>query len=549
MSMMDPRAQQPQQRRGAPAQPSGGGIPFAGMEGLLFELRQFEGINTRTGRSSIKDEQYSWLENLMPIAEGNLRSMYSNAAPIYAATGGTQIVYLKMYNIGPLQYAGVFLSDGTAFQVATSGAITPISTVPGTFYNGTSPPAVAQWGSSGIVIVGKPATGNGYWAWDGTLYSPGSASPAWLNGGTPTTMPNGVAGTYVETFQSRVWICNGTNLLFTAGGNGAQFSAGSGGGVTPATDSFLRVGFTAVKQANGYLYLFGDSSINVISNVQTSASSVTTFNNQNTDPQVGCPWPATIVQWGRGLMFANPEGVYLLMGGAVEKISEDLDGLFLNAVFSPLPTGAVAWIFLMKCYCFTLRVTDYLGNVRTVICVFTGKAWFIASQVTQPVYIDQQEINSVITAWGTDGFSLFQLFQTPSTALKKTLQGKLWQGDSYLIIKQPLRLYNKGQDFSNNGYSFAGTLDMQTETGQLTTPATIASKALPIVWQNNSQQVVTWQNNSSAAVVFVVSVFTLFGQDQQGVAPLLGLTLVSMSSDFQISAISLLYRKFGPVGG
>jgi len=319
--------------------------------------------------------------------------------------------------------------------------------------------------------------------------------------------------------------------------------------VTPATDSFLRVGFTAIKQANGYLYLFGDSSINVISNVQTSASSVTTFNNQNTDPQIGCPWPATIVQWGRGLIFANPEGVYLLLGGAVEKISEDLDGLFLSGAFSPLPTGAVAWIYRMKCYCMTLRVTDYLGNLRTVICVFTGRAWFLASQVTQPVYIDLQEINSVITAWGTDGNSLFQLFQVPSTSLKKTLQGKLWQGDSYLVIKQPLRLYNLGQDFSGNGYSFSGTLDMQTETGQFTAPASLASKALPIIWINQTGGVVNWQNVSAQPIVFIVQAFTLFGQDQQGVAPLLGLTLQSTSSDFQISAISLLYRKFGPVGG
>jgi hypothetical protein len=548
MSMMDPRAQ-PRPRQ-PPAQGGGGagGVPFAGMEGLLFELKKFEGINTRTARTSIKDEQYSWLENLMPIAEGNLRSMWSNAAPINSAPGGKQVIYLKMYNIGAVQYAGVFLSDGTANQVAMNGTVTPISSTPGTFYNGGDLPNVAQWGSSGILIV-TTASANGYFAWDGTLYPPGSASPTWLNGGTPTTMPNGVAGTYVETFQSRAWITNHTNLLFSAGGNGAQFAAGSGGGVTPATDSFLRVGFTAVKQANGYLYLFGDSSINVISNVQTSASSVTTFNNQNTDPQVGCPWPATIVQWGRGLMFANPEGVYLLMGGAVEKISEDLDGLFLGAVFSPLPTGAVAWIYRVRCYCFTLRVMDYLGNIRTVICVFTGKAWFIASQVTQPVYIDLQEINSIITAWGTDGNAVFQLFQVPSTALNKILQGKLWQGDSYIVIKQPLRLYSLGEDFSNMGYSFSGTLDMQTETGQFTAPASLASKALPIIWLNNSSQVVTWQNNSLQPVVFTVQTFTLFGQDQQGVAPLLGLTLVSMSSDFQLSAVSLLYRKFGPVGG
>jgi hypothetical protein len=546
---MAPRQQQRQQ---APAPPAGGGggIPFAGMEGLLFELKNFDGINTRTARTSIKDEQYSWLENLMPIAEGNLRSLWSNAAPIYTAGGGKQIIYIKMFNIGAAQYAAVFLNDGTAYQVAMNGAVVPISAAPGTFYNGTTLPNAAQWGSSGLIIVGAPASGNGYWAWDGTLWPPGNAtSPTWLNDGTPTAMPTGVAGTYVETFQSRAWVCNGTNLLFTAGGNGAQFAAGSGGGVTPATDSFLRVGFTAVKQANGYLYLFGDSSVNVISNVQTSASSVTTFNNQNTDPQVGTAWPASIVQWGRGLMFANATGVYLLMGGAVEKVSVPLDGLFLAAVFSPRPTAAIHYLYEVKCYCLTLGVLDLFGVRRMVVCCFNGERWFLASQLIEPVYIDLQEIDSVITAWGTDGNSLFQLFQTPSTSLSKILQSKLWQGDSYIIVKQALRLYGLGEDFSGNGYMMTGTLDMQSETGQATAPAMLASKALPVIWLNNSNQIVTWQNNSLQAVVFLVQTFTLFGQDQQGVAPLLGLTLVSMSSDFQISAITLLYRRFGPVGG
>ena len=123
MSMMDARAQ-PRPRGPPPQQGGGGGIPFAGMEGSLFELRRFEGINTRTARSSIKDEQYSWLENLMPIAEGNLRSMWSNAAPINSAPGGKQVIYLKMYNIGAVQYAGVFLSDGTANQVNVNGTVT-----------------------------------------------------------------------------------------------------------------------------------------------------------------------------------------------------------------------------------------------------------------------------------------------------------------------------------------------------------------------------------------------------------------------------------------
>src|SRR6516165_4242074 len=258
----------------------GGGppVPFAGGEGLFFHLRQYQGLNTRTVRTDIKDEQFSWLENLIPIDEGNMRALYSNGATLYTAPGGKSIIYFKMFNIGAVQYAAVFLSDGTADQVDMSGTVVHISTVANTFYQG------------------------------GTFYAAGAASPTWLNNGVATTMPSGIKGTYVETFQSRAWVADGSVEHFSAPGNGASFSGATGGGSFTAVDSFLRVHYVANKQSNGFLYIFGDSSINVIDNVQTSGTPLaTTFTNRNVDPQIGSPWPATVqVFVGGRIVFANP---------------------------------------------------------------------------------------------------------------------------------------------------------------------------------------------------------------------------------------------------
>ena len=533
----------------------GGGppVPFAGGEGLFFHLRQYQGLNTRTVRTDIKDEQFSWLENLIPIDEGNMRALYSNGATLYTAPGGKSIIYFKMFNIGAVQYAAVFLSDGTADQVDMNGTVVHISTVANTFYQGGALPNVAQWGSSGLIIVGDVT--DGYWAWDeaagGTLYAAGAASPTWLNNGVATTMPSGIKGTYVETFQSRAWVADGSVEHFSAPGNGASFSGATGGGSFTAVDSFLRVHYVANKQSNGFLYIFGDSSINVIDNVQTSGTPLaTTFTNRNVDPQIGSPWPATVqVFVGGRIVFANPTGVFVLYGGSAEKISDELDGLFLHLTATPTPSAAVHIIFEVRCYCLTLNVVDIFGIQRVVMACWDGRKWFLASQISSLAYLDTQEINTVITAWGSDGAHLFQLFQTPSTLLNKILQTREWQGSSYLIIKQALRIYSLGTDFSGHGYSFNGTLDLLTEQGAETTAVVLNAAAQPIIWINNSAGVVTWLNNSAGVVTFVAEAQNLFGQDVHGSAPLLGLTLQSMSADFQLSAISLLYRHQGPVGG
>ena len=35
-------------------------------------LREFKGVNTRNARTVIHDDQFAWLENVMPIGSGNM---------------------------------------------------------------------------------------------------------------------------------------------------------------------------------------------------------------------------------------------------------------------------------------------------------------------------------------------------------------------------------------------------------------------------------------------------------------------------------------------
>lgn len=584
----------------------------------FFSLEKFKGINTKALRQSIDDQQFSWLENWMPIGDGNMRTLYGKGATLYntVTNGGhsssVTIIYYFHYNIGAAQHVAIFLSDGTADDVLVStGAVTVISGTNNTFYNGGNLPSAQQYGNSGIVIC-DTVTSNGYYAWDGTLYAPTFPAPTWLSGLTapytptgnthtstlidsisvltglsagmsvtgtgiqpgtvvvtvtpgsgsvtlslPTTssltgitltftwaMPTGISGTTIEVYQGRVWVFGSNQYYFSAGGNGADFSASDGGGSGKSNDSFLKQKYVKAIQSSGFLYVIADSSINSISNVQSQGSPlITTFNNLNVDPQVGTPWTGTVQEFGEGIVFANTSGVYVLYGGSARKVSDDLDGLFsqsnLPLTGTSLPTAAVATIFGIKVYILLLPgAVDYKKISRPLMCIWDGKKWFLGSQEVALEYIDSQEVLSQLNAWGTDNKNLFPIFTTSSLSLNKIIQGKLWPGDSYIIQKQAMRAYIQIQDNVGSGVS----LTVNTDT-EATTVSSTFSTANDVIFTNASGGAIQFQNSSSGNINFTVAADAILAQNDDIGGQLLGFTMTTAAQDATLITASLAYRN------
>ena len=206
-------------------------------------------------------------------------------------------------------------------------------------------------------------------------------------------MPFGISGTALETYSGRVWVVNGPLVSYTAPGSYSNFSSAAGGGNFTSSDSFLRVGYTQIKQTNGFLYLIGDSSINYISGVQTSGTPpVTTFTNQNADPEVGTPWPGTVDVFGRNIVFANAFGAHISYGAAVTKISDALDGVYnsLPNFGGVIPSAAKAIIFGKKVWMLLLPIIDPISGQRTnKIMMWNGKRWWASEQDKSLLYIQQ----------------------------------------------------------------------------------------------------------------------------------------------------------------
>jgi hypothetical protein len=359
---------------------------------------------------------------------------------------------------------------------------------------------------------------------------------------------SGAGGTALTGYMSRMWTVDGNRVQYTAPGTISDYSSADGAGAFQSTDSFLRRTFIQPVQSNGFLYLIADSSVNCISGVTTSVDSTTgavttAFSNQNADPEVGSPWPATVQVFSRNIIFANPFGVHVCYGGSVTKISDALDGVYTSvANFGGVtPSAAKAIIYGKKVYillmCIQDPVTKQQGN-KLLLWNEQNKAWFSSDQnvgVHGLNFIASQEIDSQLTAWGTNGTEIYPLFQTPSEDFTKTVQSKLWSRFGYWRLCTESRLWGMAEFHSSS----SPVLDISLDSEQGSESETIEIN-YGITWENASRKTVTWYNSSNVAVSWLAAGMVLFSPtavNQWGA--LCGFTLKTTSADVSLISLSV----------
>lgn len=418
--------------------------------------------------------------------------------------------------------------------------------------------------SNGTVTAVTATSGEGYLSAPTVVFSdPGNP----VAQAVVAVMPFGVQGSALETFQSRVWLVNGgaattppdKNIaIFSAPSDPADFSILDGAGVFRSVDSFLRVGWHAIKQSNGFLYLIGDSSVNYISGVQTTGTPpITTFSNQNVDPQIGSPWPETVEVFSRAIAFANTLGVYAMYGGAVTKVSNPLDGIYTTVAAAGetpsyqglIPSAAVMEIFGIRCYILLLPIIDPTTNLqRNALILWDGQKWWTASQSVALVKIATQEINSVLTAWGTDGVNLYKLFQTPSDLLLKTVQSKQWDSPHYTMTKQAKDLAGLYKMNIAESTTFNVSIDTVSIGGTVASPSYTQNTGSTFAWTYSSGATFSWSYASGASFTWTgpIPAANPFIQSVDATGVLMGMTLTTHAKDMTLVSLSLIEQQYKP---
>jgi hypothetical protein len=461
-------------------------------------------------------------------------------------------------------------TGAAAVSVLSAGTIASVTIVNGgTNFTGT--PTLTFTGGGGInaaatavvtggVITGVTMTAGG----SGYTSVPAVEVETGLNNAASATvemMPIGVSGSAMETFQSRVWldhpfqagtVPSGGTINISAPGSFTDFATSDGGLIFVNSDRFLRYQYTTLRQSNGYLYTVGDSSVSVISNVQTSGSTpTTTFNALNVDPQTGSSWRDSCQDYARTILFANPFGVFGVYGGAVTKTSKKLDPLFNAAIYPPdtralTPSAAVANLFSQRIYLLLLTITDpFTGNPRNVMVGWDETDWTVYSQSAALVYVGTQEINSDLQAWGTDGTSLYPLFNAASDTLAKTLQTKLYSGETAFTIASTHAIYvtAENQAAGQTSITFSSTtVDAIGVASPLSLPAWMEDE---VTTQGGSFEM----TDNPIAFSVPTSGMVTFGT---GTSPPIagtgvGLTMVTSAPDFILANLQLGYLEIAAI--
>ena len=472
----------------------------------LVTIEQWKGLNQQSERGSIDDQEEFWNENFFSIGPGNLRTCWGPSAAIYTAPAGTTILrtFYGFYGNQTPQFGApppgamgwMFLSDGTIDEVdLNSGVPTGLRAAGPSWGPLGSPQGPQYWasakvwrpafvgstvGQQGGVLFGSPS---GLFAWDGTTLSQaGDPAPDWLTDLAETDptapippMPTGLPGIYgMEVYSSRLWVIGKDVISFSAPSNGADFSTANGGGSFGYFGDRLVYSFMDIVAAAGYLYLFGDSSVDAINNVtligtvgQLASPVTTDFNYFNVDPQVGQRFPRPVGRLGRYFITFTGAGISLLQGGESVPIGDKVTNIWNTLDTSLyLPTFAAANMFGFRVMLLNGRFTDPFGVTRSLLLMFHptegNKFWSVASQGVELTQIGTYEQDSILTPYGTDGTHLYRLFDQPSPTLVKRLSTKQLRGAaskwSALTIKNVKRLFCEVADNDGRGCSITGTV-------------------------------------------------------------------------------------------
>jgi hypothetical protein len=482
----------PQQQQPQPQAESQGPIPPE-MRPVVFA--GFSTMNSLAARPSIEDDQCSWMDGFMPVGKSTARTM-PGISPAIFTSPDYPIVFFDFASVANVPYCIAVTLIGdiwaispiapfTARKIAAAAIASPSQLGIG----------VSQWGNQFVIIVcsGQPS-GNGLFFWDGTtFYNPGDTLPGY------TTVATGIEGSSVETFQGRAWICNGATVYFSAPQDPGDFSTGDGGGAFTSFDAFLRVSYVRAKQSSGFLYLLADSSVNYISQITVAGSPPTTsFSNQNADPEIGTPFPNTVVVWSRTILSANAFGVHQMSGGAMSKVSDIIDGTYdstgINFNANVL-SACKAIIYGRRVYMLLIPVVNpTTGQTQNKLACWDGKRWWFATQEIALTLVGTFEINSIISAYGTNASAIYPLFQTPSTAIQKVIQSKLFPGEGGpLLQKSANRIW--GSVIYNNPAAPLVTLTIDNETGGAQQFLVLSPN--PVTWVNtgSTDDDIIWVNS------------------------------------------------------
>ena len=417
-------------------------------------------------------------------------------------------------------------AQGTVAVLVTNGGTGYTSNPTVTITGGDGTNAAGQAIVSGNIVTQVIMTnvGSGY---TNTANITVSISSGGGSNATAKAIINTGTNSGIQSFSGRVWISSGRTIYYSAAGSYSDFVTVSAGTVV-LTDATLHGNIIQLLSANNFLYIFGDDSINVFSDVRVTTAGTTLFTNTNVSASVGTKLAYAIFPYFRSVLFMNQYGVYALVGSTTSKISDSLDGIFPNVDFvTGSTTGGQVLLNNILCAAFNFRYTGGLGTSssnRYIQAVFFEKKWFFTSAGNNLKFVTSAPVGGKITLYGTDGTSCIKMYANTTAGLSSYVQTSLNPMKDPIRTKQALKI---GVEATLSNASTI-TVSVDSETGS--SPSVELGQT--VTWINNFSATIPWINNSSTVISWTTGStgYTLYKTDAKQYGKYLGMTVTSTNA-------------------
>ena len=420
----------------------------------------------------------------------------------------------------------ITFAQGTVSVLVTNGGVGFTSNPNVAISGGGGTNAAGQAIVSGNILTQVIMTNNG------TGYTNSSNITVSITGGggsnaTAKAIINTETNSGIQSFSGRVWISSGRTVYYSAAGSYSDFVTVSAGTVV-LTDATLHGNIIQLLSANNFLYIFGDDSINVFSDVRVTTLGTTLFTNTNVSASVGNKLAYAIFPYFRSVLFMNDYGVYALVGSTTSKISDSLDGVFPNIDFAAgNVNGGQVLLNNILCAAFNFKYTGGLGtssSSRYIQAIFFEKKWFFTSAGNNLQFVVSVPVGGKITLYGTDGNSCVKMYANTTASINSYVQTSLNPMKDPIRTKQALKVGIEATLINSSSIS----VSVDSETGS----SPVVDLGQTANWINNFSSIIPWINNSSTVINWTTGStgYTLYKTDAKQYGKYLGMTVTSTNA-------------------
>jgi hypothetical protein len=353
--------------------------------------------------------------------------------------------------------------------------------------SGTGAKAAAVIGGSGVATLTLTNPGGGYLASDVLTvgFSGGGGTGATA---TAHVWPFVTAGTTLAVFQGRVFLGGARLLQYTGTQGFDDFNAANASGSLIIGDADLTHAITALRNYNNYLFIMGDQSVKQIGNISLNAAgNVTLFTILTLSSDQGTIYPRSCGSFNRVFMFANTNGIYAVFGSSVQKISDDLDGIFKLIDFTQQPQFAISDFNNIHNAVWLVRYIDPLSLERSILITFNGKKWFVCSQGNSLVAITTASTlaSGMNLTYSSSGSDITQILSSVTTPVAFTARTALTHHGNAVQRKRT----------QHAGWAITGgapntiTVNLESDEGSQSAVQNVLAKFFAYLFSNNPANV------------------------------------------------------------